>query len=347
MGTRHVVPRCKGSLADMRTRIEMYFLGGTISMSSASGSGVRPTLTGEELVASIPGVDTLGVDLSASTIAREQSGSLTFDHLFQVLEAANTSSADGFVLVQGTDTLEEAAYFLDLLWASDKPFVVTGAMRNPSQAGADGSANLISAILAASSPETRGLGVMVAFADELHAARYVTKSDTTSLTTFTSPSAGPIGRVLEQHVHVLMRPRRFPPLICPEAITKEFPIVHVGLGQSEKSLRALAEVSDGIIIAGLGAGHVPSWWTPVIDEFIFNKSFIMTSRAHSGPALTMTYGAVGAEVDLQKRGVVTAGYLSAEKARLIMLVVMSLHGDREEAEGAIAARGEFRFALPR
>ena len=90
----------------------MYFLGGTISMSSDDGAGVRPTLGADDLIAAVPGLDAADVDLTGETIAREQSGSLTPAHLLEVLQRASASDADGFVLVQGTDTLEESAYLL-------------------------------------------------------------------------------------------------------------------------------------------------------------------------------------------------------------------------------------------
>ena len=321
--------------------VEMFFLGGTISMSSSSGSAVRPTLTGNDIIAAVPALADLDVELRAHTVAREQSGSLTFELLLRVLEMVRMSEADGFVLVQGTDTLEESAYFLDLLYKGEHPFIVTGAMRHPTMAGADGAANILTSVIAAMSNETRDMGVLVAFADELHAARFVRKSDTTSLTTFTSPNTGPVGRVLEGYAHLLTRVDRFPALLQPHVVTHEYPIVHVGLGQSEKAFRAVVEVSDGVVVAGLGAGHMPAWWTHVVDEYIRRKSFIIASRTFSGPALTETYGAIGAEVDLQRRGAVMAGYLSPLQARLIMNIVMSTTQDRLAAETAVAARGQF------
>lgn len=124
----------------MTARVALFFLGGTISMSSADGTGVQPTLGAQELIAAVPGLDTVDAELVGETVAREQSGSLTFDNLLTVLRRAREVEADGYVLVQGTDTLEESAYLLDLLWDDDRPFVVTGAMRNPTMAGADGAA---------------------------------------------------------------------------------------------------------------------------------------------------------------------------------------------------------------
>lgn len=329
----------------MTVRVAMYFLGGTISMSATDEHGAVPTLGADELIAAIPALAELDVELTGETIAREQSGSITFEHLMTVFDkASNNTDADGFVLVQGTDTLEESAYFIDLLWGDDRPFLVTGAMRHAGAPGADGDANILAAVIAASSEQLHGLGAVVAFADELHAARFVRKSDTTSLTTFTSPNAGPIGRVLEGYAHVFLRPERFPPIWAPEKVEYECPILHVSLGQSEKAFRLLADNSDALVIAGLGAGHIPGWWAPFINDYIDTMPIIMTSRTHSGPALTKTYGAVGAEIDLFERGTISGGYLTPEKVRLILMLVMSRQ-DRLEAEGAILARGHFHHPL--
>lgn len=326
----------------MTARVALFFLGGTISMSSADGTGVQPTLGAQELIAAVPGLDTVDAELVGETVAREQSGSLTFDNLLTVLRRAREVEADGYVLVQGTDTLEESAYLLDLLWDDDRPFVVTGAMRNPTMAGADGAANILAAVQAAVSPEARERGALVAFADELHAARHVTKTDTSSITTFASPDTGPVGRVLERHVHFFHPASRRPVLPTPDAITADVPVVLVGLGQSVTAFEAIAEGGDAVVIAGLGAGHVPGWWAEAVGAAAQSKPVVMTSRTLSGPALVETYGAIGAEVDLQQRGVLMGGYLSSLKARLLLSVLLANGATPEQVRDAVRRHGDYR-----
>ena len=335
--------RCwNGSLTAMTARVTLFFLGGTISMSSADGHAVRPCLGADELLRAVPGLAALDVEVASETIAQEQSGSLTFEHLLAVLDRARTDSADGFVLVQGTDTLEESAYVVDLLWDDERPFVATGAMRNPAMAGADGGANLLAAIRVAAAGPAHGLGAVVVFADEIHAARHVTKSDTASLTTFTSPKPGPIGRVLEGHVHLFHRPERRPALATPARVPAEVPLVLVGLAQSERLLEVVAADADALIIAGLGAGHVPGWWAESVGRAASRIPVVMTSRAGAGPALVETYGAIGAEVDLQARGVIMGGYLAPLKARLLVCLLLAGGAGRAAVADAVRLHGGYR-----
>src|SRR5690606_35906081 len=113
--------------------------------------------------------------------------------LADTLAELETAGYDGAVITHGTNTLEETAFFLDLVLASDMPVVLTGAMRPANALSSDGQLNLVNAIRVAASPESRGRGVLVALNDTVHAARFVTKGSTFRVDAFRSPDVGPLG----------------------------------------------------------------------------------------------------------------------------------------------------------
>jgi L-asparaginase len=163
------------------------------------------------------------------------------------------------VITQGADTIEETAYLLDLTHDRPEPIVVTGAMRNPTLAGADGPANLLAAVQTAASPDTRGLGTLVVFADEIHAAARVRKTHTTSGHTFVSANSGPLGYLVEGQPRILNTPasRTLVPASA-EARPIEVGLVTITLGDTGTVLRAAADHCDGLVVAGFGVGHVHS-----------------------------------------------------------------------------------------
>src|SRR5690606_18296694 len=162
-----------------RPRVLLVSLGGTITMTrEAAGSGVVPTLGAAELVEAVPALADVA-DVVAHSALRIPSASLTFDdliHLAALLEARLGNDVDGAVVIQGTDTIEETAWFLDLMIASDAPVVVTGARRGAQMPGAGGPANLLASTIVAASEAARGLGALAVLNDEVHAARFVQKS---------------------------------------------------------------------------------------------------------------------------------------------------------------------------
>ena len=141
-------------------------LGGTISMQAGSGSGIAPKLSGEDLVAAVPGLDQVCA-ISALSPFRIPGASLAIPHIAQVAQLINDEASRyaGFVVVQGTDTIEETAFLLDCLVTAQRPVAVTGAMRGADAAGADGPANILSAATYVASQSAQRVGAVVVFAD--------------------------------------------------------------------------------------------------------------------------------------------------------------------------------------
>jgi L-asparaginase len=247
------------------------------------------------------------------------------------------------VVTQGTDTLEETAFLADLLWPHPEPLVFTGAMRNPTLAGADGPANLLAAIRAAAAPQARGLGVLVAFNDELHAARWVRKTHATSTATFLSPDAGPIGRFEEERLRVLaVPPRREPlPVPAPGRLAATRVALHTAVldEQPGDELDAIAERYQGLVLSAFGAGHVTSRLVPALTELAARMPVVLCSRTGAGPVLRHTYGAAGAEIDLQRRGLINGGSLHPYKARILLRLLLADGAGREQVVAAFAERG--------
>ena len=174
------------------------------------------------------------------------------------------------VVTQGTDTLEETAFLVDQVWPHPQPFVLTGAMRNPTLAGPDGPANLLAALRVACSPAARDLGALVVFKEEIHAARWVRKTHSTSTATFLSPNIGPIGHVVEDRVRVLTRPQRLDGVQgsarAGKARCDPRGALHRHHGRRRLLLQGLADTHQGLVVAGFGVGHVPAALAPVLGE---------------------------------------------------------------------------------
>lgn len=182
-------------------RVVVFGLGGTIAMTTSDSGGVVPALSADQLVAAVPGLADTGITVDVEDFRRKPGASLTFDDLTELADTIAARFAagkvDGVVVTQGTDTIEETAYLLDLGHHTPQPLVVTGAMRNPTLAGADGPANVLAAIQVAANPDAQDQGCMIVLTDEIHAAHRVRKTHATSGATFQSPNGGPLGAVIE------------------------------------------------------------------------------------------------------------------------------------------------------
>jgi len=343
-------------------RVAVFTLGGTISMVTEPGSaGAAPVLGASQLLGSVPGLAGLPASPVLHDFRQLPSSALSIEDVLDLsgaIAAELGAGCAGAVVVQGTDTIEETGYLLDLLHRGDQPVVVTGAMRTRDAAGADGPANMLAAIQAAASPDLAGLGVLVVFADEIHAARYARKAHTTSITAFTSPSAGPVGHVIEGRVRLLARPVR-PVISLPGGpggpggtggtggagaaggAPVRVGLVTMALGDDGALLRAAADadVLDGLVVAGFGAGHVPPGVAGIMYELASRMPVVIASRTGAGTVLEGTYGWVGSEIDLTSRDVISAGFLDPPKARLLLHLLLSRGATRADVVTAFAAAG--------
>ena len=311
-------------------RIRFLAFGGTIASARQPGaSEVTPSLSGADLVASVPELAEVA-EIEVREFPPIASFEVTVDAMLVLARAAAQAAAeglDGIVISHGTDTIEETAYALALMLPREQPVVLTGAMRNPTLPGTDGPANLLSAFSVAASPLAAGIGPVVVLNDELHAARFATKSHTQRVSTIASPGAGPLGEVAERRVDVWWRPAWEDYVGLPDSLEGvDVELVLVAAGVSDTLLRAAVERAPaGIVIEGTGGGHVMSPLLPALDDAVAaGIPVVVASRTASGPNLERTYRMPGGETDLIDRGVLPAGWLSGHKARLRLMIGLAV-----------------------
>jgi L-asparaginase len=324
-------------------RLAVASLGGTITMTSGDTShGVAPSLTAAELLSTVPSLAQIA-DVHAQTLVKKPGASLEFADVLDALGWAHDAVADGavgVVLVQGTDTLEETSYLLDLHWDRPEPLVVTGAMRSPQQAGADGPANLLAAALAATAPASRGLGVLVVMNDEVHAAARVRKHDSTATDAFGSIPFGPLGRVHEGHVTYANRPDPWPAIPLPaHGRSPRVALLETCLGDGGDLLRLVIDAGyDGVVISGFGVGHLSATMADIVSKAVAAGPVVLASRTGAGTVLSRTYGFTGSEQDLIARGVIPAGWLDGRKSRILLRSLLATGAPPERIREVFRAR---------
>ena len=324
------------------TRVAVASLGGTITMTSSrpDGRDVAPSLDAADLMRLLP--DSAVVDVQTATLASVPGAWLTFDNVAETLDwarSAVSAGAAGAVVVQGTDTIEETAYLLDLYWERQEPLIVTGAMRSAQALGADGPANLAAAIAVAAAPSSRDRGVMVVLNDEIHAAARVRKTHSSAPNAFCSPAFGPAGYVVAGNVSYGGRSARTRPLLGSRPRSARVALVETVLGDRGELLEIVAGAGyDGVVAAGFGVGHVSDAFADVIER-IPQLPVVVASRTGAGPTHESTYGFAGSESDLISRGAIMAGWLDARKARILLCCLLGAGSSRAEIDAEFDIRG--------
>lgn len=315
-------------------RVTVFSLGGTISSTNSGGTGVAPTLTGEALVADVPQIAEVA-EVSAVSFRQAASGELTVQDLVELsseIERSADEGSNGVVVTQGTDTIEETSFVLDLLVDREIPVVVTGAMRNPTLPGADGPANLLAAIRVAAGQVARGIGTMVVFNDNIHAARFVRKTHTSSPATFSSAPVGPVGWISEDIPRVVLRPDPRRKIRLPdEPHGRSVAMLTITLGDDGRLLKTIEQNGyDGLVIEAMGGGHVPSVMVDALTDLSKRMPVILASRTGTGEVLRSTYGFPGSEIDLIEGGLIPAGSLDGLKSRLLLTLLLQSGATQDE-----------------
>ena len=316
----------------MPKKILVLHTGGTISMQADDSGAV---VTSQDNPMNHVSNPLEGVEVHALDFFNLPSPHIKPKHMLALYQKIKEEADhyDGFVITHGTDTLEETAYFLDTMEVPHKPIVLTGAMRSSNELGSDGVYNYLSALRVASDDKAADKGVLVVMNDEIHAAKYVTKTHTTNVGTFQTPTHGPLGLIMKHEILYFKtaEPRvRFDL----DRIQGLVPIIPVYAGMTEELLDLLpVDQLDGLIIQAFGAGNVPKETSQKLNALIQEGLPIaLVSRCFNGIAEPV-YAYEGGGVCLQKAGVFFVKELNAQKARLKLLIAINagLTGDELRA----------------
>jgi L-asparaginase len=308
-------------------RILLVATGGTIA-TAPSDAGLNEVRAGAtELSREL--AEVVGADLATADIVRLPSPDVTPDHMRQVAEyidGARATGCEGVIVTHGTDTIEETAYGLSLMLERRIPIALTGSMRLPDEPGADGGANLLAALRVALAREVATLGPLVVIQDEIHLARCVSKVHTSRVAAFASPGFGPVGSVIEGKVRLDIAELPFTDYVGrPHRLDAAVELLWMVTGPNPRMIEVAAGASDGLVVAGTGGGHVASALVEPLRRVIKEGlPVVLASRTGSGPILEESYGGAGSEAVLKEIGVIPAGRLSPLKARLRLMVALSL-----------------------
>lgn len=321
-------PACRAE-AKCEGKVVILATGGTIAGVGEQGKseGYKPgTLTAEDLINAVPEIKDVA-ELNAIQICNVNSDDITGEIWLELANTINSMAADpdvrGFVVTHGTDTLEETAYFLDLTVKTDKPVVLTGSMRPSTSISADGPMNLYEAVCVAASDEAVGQGVLVVFADQIYSSRFVEKRSTYNVTAITSDEMGAIGIVRDGSVFLYETVSR-PYTTATEfdvSETEALPrvsILYFAVDADPELLKFAAEHSDGLVIAGAGAGGYSGKFEEIIEGL--SIPVVISSRTGDGIILP---------ADLLNAETIPADNLPPHKAAVLLRLALTETTDTE------------------
>lgn len=304
-------------------RVAVIFTGGTISMQfDAARGGNVPVLDGAAILARTPGLAEIA-EVVPIDYGLVPASHFRFAQLFDIANLARVALADqatdGAVIVQGTDTIEETAFFYDLVVTGDKPVVVTGAMRASHEAGYDGPANLRDAVRAAAAPELRGAGCVVVLGGTIEPADDVLKAHTSSLTAFRSANAGPLGEIVGARVQLARRRAGRRALAGAIAAAEPVALVTATVSMDATVLDAVVDAgARGVVVEATGAGNTsPELLAAASRAIESGVPIVLATRAPAG-RVSGAYAFPGGGAHWLRAGAIPAGSLSGVKARVLL-----------------------------
>ncbi|MDO4537808.1 MAG: asparaginase, partial [Coriobacteriales bacterium] len=294
-------------------------IAGTDEEGKATGYD-SSTLAADQLVSAVPELkDVAPIEtMQIQNVNSDDISSETWLQLAKTInELAGNPNVAGFVITHDTDTLEETAYFLNLTVKTDKPVVITGSMRPATSLSADGAMNLYESVCVAASQKAAGKGVLAVFSDRIYTGRSVTKTSTYRVEAIAAGEAGAIGIVRDGEVFIYEEPT------IRHTGTSEFDvsnittlpkvsIVYFSVDADPELLTYAAEHSDGLVIAGAGAGEFSEGFAKVIEGL--NKPVVISSRIDDG---IITQNAVIC------KNTVAANNLPPQKAAILLRLALA------------------------
>lgn len=311
--------------------------GGTIAGAAASGTQAAYTsgaVTIDAMIAAVPGIKDMA-NIKGEQVSNVGSQDMSFDIMLKLAKRINElmkqSDVDGFVVTHGTDTMEETAFFLNLVVKGDKPVVMVGSMRPSTAVSADGPLNLYNAVGVAIDPQARGRGVLVVMNDWIHAAHSLTKTSTTAVQTFMSPLRGVVGVANYGKNDFYNKPE------WKHTSASEFDVNDVSKLPRVDIVFACADMpadlidasvtngAKGIVIAGVGNGNMNKASLDAAANAAKKGVIVVRSTR-------VATGAVGRNVEVNddELGFIASDELNPQKARL--LLSLALLKSRSKAE---------------
>jgi len=317
-----------------RPRIVIVATGGTIAGSAESTTAAGYQSGGvavDVLIDAVPQMkkfaDVRGVQVS-SLGSQDMNDELWVVLAIEAGRLLASADVDGVVITHGTDTMEETAYFLNLVLKSDKPVVLTGSMRPSTSLGADGPLNIYNAVGVASDPRAKGRGVLVVANDDIHDARSVTKRHTSDVQTFVSSEAGLVGVCLFDDREFVRAPARAhtaatPFTIVAGQVLPRVDVIYAHAGMCPDVIDgAVANGANGLVVAGVGGGNMT---TPALDAVrrAIGNGVVVVRSTRVGDGMVRR----NIEVDDDAVGTVASKELNPAKARVLLKLALTLTSD--------------------